>query len=101
MTPGFFDVLGVEALIGRTFTPADALSGSEPTVIVSYEAWKTSLGSDPSVVGRRLPTTTGFVTIIGVLPEEFRFPVQAPIVIPLATDVIATDEDGMRNLATA
>ena len=49
-TPDFFQVLGVPALAGRAFTPAD--STSSPVLVISYALWQTQFGSDPGIIGK-------------------------------------------------
>jgi putative ABC transport system permease protein len=68
-----FDVLGARPLIGRTFQPGDDAEHAAPTAVLSYGLWQ-ELGSDPSIVGRRLKLGGEARTIIGVMPRGFWFP---------------------------
>jgi hypothetical protein len=43
VTTGYFDVLGVQALWGRTFAPPDDLPGAEPVIVISNRLWRTKL----------------------------------------------------------
>ena len=76
VTANFFDVLGVRASIGRTFSPQDETSDLAPAVI-SDGLWRRRFGSDSGVVGQSvdLVNETGRrrYTIVGVLPPAFRF----------------------------
>jgi putative ABC transport system permease protein len=64
-TANYFDVLGLQAVRGRTFLPAEE-EGADVAVITE-RFWKARLGSDPNVVGRTL-TLDGVVhTIVGVI----------------------------------
>jgi predicted permease len=71
---GLFRVLGVAPLLGRPFGPGDA-----PNVAVaSYAFWKAHFDGDRSAVGRRLMLDGQAFTLIGVMPESFRFPYESP-----------------------
>lgn len=66
----YFDVLGVDLPLGRTFTPQETVVGGAAAVtVVSHEFWKTRLGGDPSVLGRTLRMDGRDFTVIGVAPE--------------------------------
>jgi predicted permease len=81
VTPNLFEVFGVEALSGRTFTREEAdvspMDGdSDPSVVLlSHRLWQRRYGSDPGVVGRRIELDGAPVTVVGVLPEGFQLPV--------------------------
>ena len=51
----FFRTLGVQPWIGRLMTDADDQEGAPPVAVMSYRIWQEKYGSDPSVVGGRLP----------------------------------------------
>ena len=69
--PGFFHMLGVEAALGRTFTPEDA---GKPVAVLTYALWQRVFGGDPGIVGRKiaLPDDPP-LTVVGVLPRGFFF----------------------------
>jgi putative ABC transport system permease protein len=81
VTPNFFSVLGVRAVLGRAFSPEDAASGRDDLVVLSYGLWQRVFGGDPGVVGRSVRLVSGMskervarlYTVAGVLPREFRF----------------------------
>src|SRR4029078_4260568 len=68
----FFDVLGVQAAICRTFQPGDESRGR--VVMIAHSLWRRSFGGDASVSRRSISLTGEPATILGVLPEWFRFP---------------------------
>jgi predicted permease len=70
-----FPTLRVQPLIGRLFTETDDRDGAPGTLILSYRLWQTQFGGDPSIVGRQLFLDAESFTIIGVMPQAFRFPV--------------------------
>ena len=63
VTPGYFDMLRVRPMLGRTLGPDD-----ETAVLVSHDLWVRRWGADPSVVGRTVQLTDGPFEIAGVLP---------------------------------
>ncbi len=72
VTGNYFDVLGVEPQLGRTFLPEeDETEGSHPVIVVSHGLWQRRLGGDPSAVGKTLRVSGVEYDIIGVAPEAF------------------------------
>jgi putative ABC transport system permease protein len=69
-----FAVLGVKPVLGRDFSAADNLAGAEAVAIIASNIWKTRYGASRDVVGRTvLVNGTTPATIIGVMPDGFRF----------------------------
>ncbi|MBV9302659.1 MAG: ABC transporter permease [Acidobacteriaceae bacterium] len=97
-----FSLLGVNPSLGRSFLPQDdtpqTTSGTDP-VILSYGLWRRAFGSDPSVLGRTIELNRQPFTVIGVMPHEFQFPIQAEPVQLWTT--IAVDARGGANAMTA
>jgi predicted permease len=73
-SPGLFQLLGVEPILGRGFAKADAQKGANPVVVLSYAGWQTFFGGDPRAIGQALRIGGEPVTVIGVLPPWMRFP---------------------------
>jgi len=73
-TPSLTDVLGVQPVLGRWFTPAEAQPGAPPAAVISYGLWQGRLGSDPAAVGRTILLNGTSHEIVGVMPEGFAFP---------------------------
>lgn len=71
-----FTTLGVQPLVGRSFTPEDDRPSANATVIVSWGLWKRRFGGDPAVIGRKINLDAKPYTIIGVMPRGFDFPEQ-------------------------
>jgi putative ABC transport system permease protein len=72
-TDGMLSILGVTPLLGRSFTRADDSPDSADTVILTYGYWNRKFGGDRSVIGRTIEVDGKPHTVIGVLPEGFRF----------------------------
>ena len=67
----FFDTLGVRAFIGRTFTPADDLTGggpAGPAAVISHGLWQRRFGGASDVIGRSLLVEGVAVNVVGVAP---------------------------------
>ena len=68
----YFSVLGVNAVLGRTFTPDDdRIPDGEPLAVLSYSFWKQRFGGDPSVLGQTLLLNNHQMTIVGVAQPGF------------------------------
>src|SRR5262245_7848467 len=72
VTGNFFSVLGVPALLGRTFTPMDdQAEHPQPVAVISHNFWQRRFGADPAVVGKTITFEDVLLTIIGVTPPGF------------------------------
>lgn len=71
VTAGFFDVLGVTAIAGRTFLPSDD-SQRANVVVLSEGLWRTRFNADPTVVGRDIRLDGSAYTVVGVVPRDFQ-----------------------------
>lgn len=71
VSDGFFQVLGVGALHGRTFLPEEYAPGGEPVAVLSHGLWRDRFGGDPSLVGQKILLDGEPVTVVGIMPPEF------------------------------
>jgi putative ABC transport system permease protein len=71
VTSGIFDVLGVHAIAGRTFQPADDQQRAN-VVVLSESFWEARFNRDPTVIGRAIKLDGMLFTVIGVAPKEFQ-----------------------------
>ncbi len=69
-TPNTFLVMGVPALLGRSYLPTMATDAA-PVVVLGYRFWQRQFGGDPSVVGRQLRLNGTVRTVVGVMPKRF------------------------------
>jgi predicted permease len=76
-TGSLFHVLRARPEIGTTFTEEHETPGRDRVAVISHGLWQRRYGGHPGVLGRQLRTPTGTVTIIGVMPREFGFPIEA------------------------
>jgi putative ABC transport system permease protein len=83
---GFFKVMGVVPMLGRTFVADEDLTQGKRTVVISYPYWQAKFRGDPTVIGRTLSVDTfrgGAFTVIGVMPAGFDVPQGAHIWLSL------------------
>jgi putative ABC transport system permease protein len=83
----FFATFGVLPLLGRAFTSEEGLASGPKAVILSHQFWQERFGGDPQIVGRALKTRDGAVTVVGVMPPDFKFPWNVKVWTPLARDI--------------
>jgi predicted permease len=76
ISAGFFEILGVNALRGRTFTADEDRLGANPTAMISEGLWKRKFGSAPDVIGRTLILNGIGRTVIGIVPSSFHLVIQ-------------------------
>ena len=69
----FFQVLGVQAQMGRVFNADDARNGASPVVLLTNAWWKRQFNADPNIVGKAFDINGHQTTVIGVLPASFDF----------------------------
>jgi putative ABC transport system permease protein len=86
VTARFFDVAGLQPLLGRGFTADEAGFNGPKAVVLTHEFWKRRFGADPALVGRSIRLDGEDVPVVGVLPEGFRVPYQvgnSEVFVPL------------------
>jgi putative ABC transport system permease protein len=74
VSANYFDLFGVQPLLGRTFLPDDDKLGAAPVLLLSYEYWKNNFGSDPGIVGKTFEMNDKVHTVVGVLPPVPQYP---------------------------
>ena len=73
VTVGYFDLLGVRAVHGRTFGPGDDAAAEPCRVVISHRLWMRRLAGDPAAVGRSIAFGGAACTLTGVLPPDSVF----------------------------
>lgn len=76
VTASLFSVLGVDPLLGRTFTQKED-ENAVPVTVISYTLWKERFQSNPNVLGKSIDLDRRPYAIIGVMPEHLAFPIDA------------------------
>lgn len=101
VTANYFDLLGVQPVIGRGFTEADEKADcTEAGVVLSYSFWQREYGGAASVLGKSISLDGRSFPVVGVAPREFtglepgfRFDVAVPL---CADTLLASDKEGQR-----
>ena len=79
-SPEILRVFRINPLLGRFFVDDDF---DRSVVVLSEGAWRTKFGEDPDIIGRTIQLDTTTREIIGVVPQELRFPAGSDIWVPL------------------
>jgi putative ABC transport system permease protein len=84
----FFQTLGAQPMLGRTFLPQEAQPGSSHVAILSRGLWENRFAADTHIIGRTVKLQGEAYTVVGVMPSDFHFPLMgiANIWSPLALD---------------
>ncbi len=94
ITPGFFDVMRVEAQLGRLLTSEEQRPGGPLSVVITDAYWRRQFAAQPSVVGSTVTFGQRVFTVVGVLPAGFRFPAGTDIYTAEQTSVTTTSRSG-------
>ena len=86
ITASAFRMTRVPPLMGRTLIESDERPGAPPAVVVGYDAWQARFGGDTAVVGKTVRLARSAVTVVGVMPKGFAFPVAQRFWVPLRLD---------------
>jgi predicted permease len=79
-----FSIIGQKPILGRGFTDEDDRPGAPAVVLLGHNVWQNRYGADASVIGRVIRVSTSPATVIGVMPEGMRFPVQGEVWLPIS-----------------
>jgi predicted permease len=74
VTSNFLPTLGVEPLLGRTFTADDDRPGGPNVALLSHTFWQKRFGGDRSILGQAIALNGTPFTVIGVMPPTLKFP---------------------------
>ena len=89
VTPRSFQFLPAVPLLGRVLTPDDGAPGAEPVVLMRESLWRRQFGGSASIVGRAIQLSGLKRTVVGVLPDTFKFPAAGEIWVPLDEATLA------------
>jgi putative ABC transport system permease protein len=98
-SPEFFQVLGMEPALGRTYRVGETEPGRNGVVVISRGFWKRHMAADPAVLGKSLSLDGAAYTIAGVMPEDFNFPLETEVWAPLALTVVQRHDRESHSLA--
>jgi len=74
VTPNVFKILGVQPILGRTFSQEEGNTGGPQAVLLTEGMWKNNFGADPEIIGKTVRVNDQDRIVVGVMPAAFRFP---------------------------
>jgi putative ABC transport system permease protein len=74
VTAGFFQAVGRQPALGRSFTADEDRPGHEHVVVIGYDLWQRVFAGDPGIVGRTITLNGASYNVVGVMPKGFSFP---------------------------
>jgi putative ABC transport system permease protein len=86
ITANAFGLLRTRAYLGRTFREGEDAPGAEPVVLLGYALWRDRYASDPDIVGKTIRANGEPMTVVGVMPDKFEFPIRQAVWLPLRMD---------------
>jgi putative ABC transport system permease protein len=98
LTSSMFPLLGVQPLLGRTFTADSEVQGRDHEAVLSYRLWQRHFNGDSALVGKTIKLNGEAYTVVGIMPKTFRFApfwaTKAELWVPLAFGKAATSRGG-------
>jgi hypothetical protein len=85
VTGNCFDVMGLNAVVGRTFNTGEDGTGAAPVMVLTHEYWMSRFGGDPGVAGRTVRVNGRTLTIVGVLQPAPHYPQATDAFVNLVT----------------
>jgi len=89
----FLNAVGVKPAVGRSFVPGEDRPGAAPVAILGHAAWRGKFGGDPRILGQTITLDGRKCTVIGVMPESFRFALSPELWSQLAIDPATAGRD--------
>jgi len=96
----FFNILGIEPLLGRTIAPNEQGPDGQRVLVISYGLWQKRFGGDSAVLGQKVFLDDEPFTIVGVMPPQFRFE-ESQAWFPFPFDLAKNARDGRAYLIMA
>ena len=98
VTANLFELIGVEAKRGRVILLAEDVADGELVVMLGSAIWRSRYGSDPGVVGAQIRVDGVPHTVVGVMPDGFRFPEDVGIWVSLTRQLTSDGESPSRGM---
>ena len=86
VTGNALDVAGVPPLMGRSLRPDDDRPGAPAVTVLSHRVWRDRYGEAANLIGSSIRVNGTPTTVVGVMPEGYRFPFDEDLWIPLGFD---------------
>ena len=89
VTPASIRVFPYAPILGRTLNAADGVPGAPPVALLRESLWRRHFSADPRIVGSVATVSGEKRTIVGVMPDDFRFPNSGEVWVPLVDGTAA------------
>ena len=83
ITASGFRVAATPPLLGRALVPADEPAGAPPVVVLGHDVWRARFAGDSAIVGQTVQLGDAYATVVGVMPDDFTFPIAHDAWTPL------------------
>lgn len=100
VSANFFQMLGREAAMGRTFAPGEDQAGKNRVLVLSHGFWQRRFGGDPNILSRTLTLNGENYNVVGVMPEGFQFGRELGQIIDLWSPIVFTEQQLSSNSIT-
>jgi putative ABC transport system permease protein len=87
VTPSAFDVVRTNAHIGRTLRSSDAKPGAPWVIVLGFDVWQNRYNGDPAILDEDIRVNGIPMTVVGIMPEGFRFPSTQDVWVPLKLEL--------------
>ncbi|MDQ3997589.1 MAG: ABC transporter permease, partial [Gemmatimonadota bacterium] len=91
ITASAFRIAPGRPVLGRVLHESDERAGAAPVVLLGHGVWTRRFDRDPQIVGRTVKLGNSFATVVGVMPEGYKFPVAHELWLPLRTNVAGVE----------
>jgi predicted permease len=82
----YFEVIGIQPMLGRGFTEEEDRPGAGKAVVLSYNLWRTAFGGSRAILGQTIRLKGAPYTVVGVLPRGAQMSNPADVWTPLMAD---------------
>lgn len=96
ITPNLMEITQQQALMGRSLRSSDAEAGAQPVALISYNLWQAYYAADSEIVGKISRIDSQAYTIVGVMPEQFLYPLLSELWLPLSIPASVESSDTTR-----
>ncbi|MET1255405.1 ADOP family duplicated permease [Aliikangiella maris] len=96
--PNLFKLTRTQPVLGREFTQSENQQGAERVVVIGYDMWQNQYGGNPNVIDQLLSINGENYRIIGVMPQNYFFPNNADMWLPLREDTRQTARENATSI---
>jgi putative ABC transport system permease protein len=82
VTEDFFRVMGTDAIIGRTFSHEEQVTGGPLAAVLGYGLWQSAFGGSRAILGRTIHLSGMVPVVVGIMPPGFNYPEKSELWMP-------------------